>query len=202
MFKPLLAMHSALATIAKPGHHGAPCKTGVTLTELTGLSLAAITVRGNQTADLSAAIEREFGAPLPVRPGRTAQDSAAFIWSGCDQWLAVGAAADNLVQRLSSCAGALGSVTDLTGARTLLRLCGPRAPDGLMKVVPIDLDESAFTTGSAAVTVAEHIPVQLWQIDASPSYEIACPRSYGVSLWKALTSSFAEYGYSSGSRMA
>ena len=116
MFKPLLAMHSALATIAKPGHHGAPCKTGVTLTELTGLSLAAITVRGNQTADLSAAIKREFGAPLPVWPGRTAQDSAAFVWSGYDQWLAVGAAADNFVQRLSSCAGALGSVTDLTGS--------------------------------------------------------------------------------------
>jgi heterotetrameric sarcosine oxidase gamma subunit len=200
--KPSLAMHFALATIAKLGHHGAPGKTGVTLTELTGLSLAAITLRGNQTAALSAAIERELGVPPPVRPGRTSHGTVAFVWSGCDQWLAIGASADNLVRRLSSCAGALGSVTDLTGARTLLRISGPRARDGLMKVVPIDLDESAFTTGSAAVTVAEHIPVQLWQIDASPSYEIACPRSYGVSLWKALTLSFAEYGYSSGSRMA
>jgi methylglutamate dehydrogenase subunit D len=192
--KPFLAMHSALATVAKPGHHGTPGQTGATLTELAGLSLAAIAVRGGQTSALSAAIEREFGAPLPIRPSRTAQNSIAFVWSGCDQWLAVGAATDDLVQRLALSAGTLGSVTDLTGSRTLLRIGGPRARDGLMKMVPLDLDESAFTTGSAAVTVAAHIPVQLWQIDASPSYEIASPRSYGVSLWKALTQCFAEYG--------
>jgi methylglutamate dehydrogenase subunit D len=193
----LLAMHSALATVAQPGQHGAPGQTGATLTEITGLSLAAIAARGHQTAALSAAIEREFGASLPFRPGCTAHNSVAFVWSGCDQWLASGAPADNLGQRLTSCVGALGSVTDLTGARTLVRISGPRARDGLMKIVPVDLDEGAFTTGSAAVTVAAHIPVQLWQLDASPTYEIACPRSYGISLWRALTLSFAACGYRS-----
>lgn len=201
MSNSMLAIRSALAGVAMPGHHGAAGRAGATLTELVGLSLGAITVRGGQTKSLSAAIEREFGVPLPMRPGRATQDSVAFVWSCCDQWLAVGAPADNLVQRLISCAGALGSVTDLTGARTLLRISGPRARDGLMKVVPIDLDESAFTAESAAVTVAAHIPVQLWQIDASPSYEIACPRSYGASLWTAMTLSFAEYGYNSESAM-
>jgi sarcosine oxidase gamma subunit len=52
-----------------------------------------------------------------------------------------------------------------------------------------------FTTGSATVTVAAHIPVHLWQIDTSPTYRIACPRSYGVSLWNTLSAAFAEYGF-------
>ena len=196
MPEPSFAARSALAGAASPGHHGAAGRTGATLTELTGLSLAAVAARHGQIGALSTAVEREFGAALPTRSGRTARKTVAFVWSGPDQWLAIGAASDNLVQRLTSCAGALGSVTDLTGARTLVRISGPRARDGLMKVVPIDLDESAFTTQSAVVTVAAHIPVQLWLIDAAPTYEIACPRSYGVSLWKALTLSFAEYGFS------
>src|SRR5262249_26288545 len=158
-------------------------------------------VRGGQTAALSVAIEREFGAHLPVRAGRTSHGSVAFVWSGCDQWLAIGAASDNLVQHLSSCSNALGSVTDLTGSRTIVRISGPQARDGLAKVIPVDLDERIFTTGSAAVTVAAHIPVHLWQVDDSPSYEIATPRSYGVSLWNLLTLSFAEYGYSSATTM-
>lgn len=201
MSKPSLAIRSALAGVAMPGQYGAPGSTGVTLTELVGLSLAAVVARGGQISALSAAVEREFGATLPMRPGRTAQNSIAFVWSSPDQWLAIGASADNLIQRLTSCAGASGSVTDLTGSRTIVRIGGPRARDGLMKVVPIDLDETVFTTGSAAVTVAAHMTVQLWKIDASPSYEIASPRSYGVSLWKTLTASFAEYGYISATTM-
>ena len=79
-----------------------------------------------------------------MRPGRTAQNSIAFVWSSPDQWLAIGASADNLIQRLTSCAGASGSVTDLTGSRTIVRIGDPRARDGLMKVVPIDLDETVL----------------------------------------------------------
>jgi methylglutamate dehydrogenase subunit D len=197
-----LAIRSALAGVAMPCHHGAAGSTGATLTELVGLSLAAVAARGGQIPALTVAFEREFGATLPARPGRNAQNTIAFVWSGPDQWLAIGGPADNLIQRLTSSAGTLGSVTDLTGSRTLLRIGGPRARDGLMKIVPIDLDKSAFTTGSAAITVAAHIPVQLWQIAPSPSYEIATSRSYGVSLWKALTQCFAEYGCGSATMVA
>ena len=195
MSEPQLAIRSALTAVAVPGHHGARGSAGATLTELANPMLVSIAVRGEQTAALSAAIERDFGVALPRRPGRAAQDEVAFIWSGCDQWLAVGAQADDLARRLASCAGALGSVTDLSGSRTIIHVGGARARAGLMKVVPTDLDETAFTTGSAALTVAAHIPVQLWQVDASPAYEIACPRSFGASLWRTLSAAFSEYGY-------
>lgn len=193
MSEPLLKIRSALADIAVPGHYGAAGETGTTLTNLTGLSLASISARKGSTAALSAAIERTFGASLPTHPCRTAHGSVAFVWSGCDQWLAMAAPADDLPQRLVSCAGTLGSVTDLTGSRAIIRLAGPRARDGLMKLVPIDLDETVFTTGSAALTLAAHIPVQLWQVDPS-TYEIASSRSYGTNLWRAMVTALAEYG--------
>ncbi len=186
-------LRSALAGIHS-GHHGASGQTGATLTALSGLALAALVARGGEAAALSMAIERDFGVRLPLSPSRTAHGSVSFVWSGPDRWLAIGLPADNILGRLVKSAGALGSVTDLGGSRTIIRVSGPRARNGMMKLVPIDLDESAFSTGSAALTVAAHVPVQLWQVDAAPTYEIACPRSYGVSLWQALTTAFAEFG--------
>jgi sarcosine oxidase subunit gamma len=133
-------------------------------------------------------------------PARHARDRFAVIWSGRGHWLAIGPLADGIAARLASCAGELGSVTDLTGACTIVRVAGARARDGLMKLVPVDLDASVFTPGSAAATVVAHIPVQLWpvqlcQTDQSPTYEISCPRSYAASLWRTLSAAFAEYGY-------
>lgn len=195
MSEPLLAIRSALAANVAPGHHGAIGSSGATLTELTGLTLASLAVRSGHIATLSASVEREFGLALPRRPGYAAKHLVEIIWSGCDHWLAIGTPNDNLAQRLATCVDSSGSVTGLTGSRTIVRIGGPRARDGLMKIVPVDLDEGVFTTGSAAVTVAAHIPVLLWQIDTSPAYRIVCPRSYGVSLWNALSAAFAEYGF-------
>lgn len=203
MSKPAPAIRSALSGILVPGRHGRDdgrdggtgADAGATLTELTGFVLVSIAVRGGQISALSAAIERTFGTALPTRPARAAGAQATFIWSACDHWLAVGPRDHQLAARMAACAGDLASVTDLTGARTIVRIGGPRARDGMMKVVPVDLDPSVFSAGSAAVTVAAHIPVQIWQTDAAPTYEIACPRSYGVSLWQTLCAAFAAYGY-------
>jgi len=139
-------------------------------------------------------VEREFGAALPPRPARIAHGTTAFVWSGRNQWLVVGDASGENIRRLTSCVGELGDVTDITGSRTIVRISGPRARDGLMKLVPIDLDEEAFGVGSAASTVVVHMPVQIWRTDDVTTYEIAVSRSYGVSLWKALLAAFAEYG--------
>lgn len=191
-----LSARSALATVAIPGRHGAAGTPGVMLAELRGLALASLAGRGENIGALTAAVEREFGMALPSRPSRAAQSTAAIVWSGHNQWLAIGEASGDLVRRLAACAGDLGYVTDLTGSRTIMRISGPRARDGLMKLLPIDLDEAAFGVGSAASTVAAHMPVHVWQTDEAPAYEIAVPRSYGPSLFRSLSAAFAEYGFS------
>ena len=193
MPEPVLAARSALATVAMVGHHGAGGSPGVTLTELRGLKLASLTARTAKTDDLAAGIERAFGVVLPARPGYAAKDSAAFVWSARNRWLVVGEASDDVLRRLNSCVGELGYVTDLTGSRTILRVSGSRARDGLMKLLPIYLDEEAFGIGAAASTVAARMPVQVWSGQAGV-YDIAVPRSYGFGLWRALLAACAEFG--------
>lgn len=193
--EPVLAPRSALAGILVAGHYGAPGDAGVTLGECRGLALYLVAARAGKAAELSAAVERAFGIPLPMQPARTANGSIAFIWSGPDSWLAICSSPTDFASRLEAVIGPRPAITDLTGSQVMVRVSGPRARDGLVKVVPIDLDESVFRTNSAALTVASHIRIHLWQIDDTPTYEIACPRSYAVSFWHSLTSAFEEYGY-------
>lgn len=198
MLETSLAIRSALASVAAPGHHDAAGTPGVKPSELSGLPLAALTARDANIGALSAAMACKFGAPLPSSPGRVAQGSRAFIWSGRNQWLAIGGASGEFMRGLTACAGERGDVTDLTGSRAIVRISGLRARDGLMKLLPVDLGEEAFSAGSAASTVAVRVPVQIWQINAAPTYEMACPRSYGISLWQALVAAFTEYGCETG----
>ena len=195
MPEPILAPRSALASVLTPGHYGAESGAGVTLRECRGLSLFSIAARAGKAAELSATIERAFGVPLPTHPARIANGTVAFIWSGPDSWLAVCSRENDFASRLETLSGSLAAITDLTGSQVLVRISGPRARDGLMKVVPVDLDDAVFRTGSAALTIASHVRVHLWRIDDTPTYEIACPRSYAVSLWHGLTVAFEEYGY-------
>jgi len=192
--EPILAPRSALASVVVPGHYGAPGGDGVTLSECRGMALFSVAARAGKAAELSAAVERAFGLSLPTRPACTANDAIVFIWAGPDFWLAI-CSSDDFANQLRTLNGPLAAITDLTGSQVIFRISGPRARDGLMKLVPIDLDESVFRTGSAALTVASHIRIHLWQIDETPTYEIACPRSYAVSFWHSLMTAFEEYGY-------
>lgn len=190
-----LQPRSALAGVLVSGPYGANGGCGIILGECRGYTLLAITARLGQASALSAAIEREFGVPLPAQPAHAGSEYVELIWSGPERWLAIGASTSDVAGRLSGVAGSHGFTTDLTGSRTVIRISGSRARDGMMKVVPIDLDGSVFCTGSTSLTIASAIPVQLWQTDDTPEYKIACPRSYAIALWHRLTHAFEEYGY-------
>jgi heterotetrameric sarcosine oxidase gamma subunit len=61
-------------------------------------------------------------------------------------------------------------------------------------MVPIDLHPREFAPGHAAVTLAGHIGIHLWQVDAVPSYDIAVFRSLAAALWQWLAESSQEFG--------
>ena len=195
--RPLHAL-SALAGIAVPGRFGKPDgEPGVMIGELSGLGLATLASRQGQDAALKSAVLRAYGVHLPEN-SRVAQGSAvSFIGYGPGQWLGVSeslaheALAGDLSQRLAG----LASISDQSGGRTVLRVSGPRARDVLAKGLPVDLDPRAFPLGSAATSVIGHMGVQLWQMDATRSYDIAIFRSLSQSFWRWLTASAAEFGY-------
>jgi sarcosine oxidase subunit gamma len=194
----LLAPRSPLAGALAPGRHGlAEGPPGVTLRELPFLASAAIALHAGQAATLAARLREAQGLDLSMQPGCRASGALTVVWTGQGQWLALrsgleGAARFGFARDLAALCGGAASVTDLTGARAVLRLEGPAAAAVLGKLVPVDLDESAFPAGAAAMTLASHIGVALWR--TADAWHIACYRSFGGSMAEAVLEAAAEFG--------
>jgi sarcosine oxidase subunit gamma len=52
-----------------------------------------------------------------------------------------------------------------------------------------------FKPGSAGTTPIALIDCVIWQVDETPTYDLAVPTSFAESFWSWLTSSAGEYGY-------
>jgi sarcosine oxidase subunit gamma len=90
-----------------------------------------------------------------------------------------------LEARIAAATKNLAAVTDQSDGKILLLLGGPDPRETLQKLLPIDLHESSFGPDATALTLAGHIPVQVWREDQK--FALACFRSYGKSLYHALT---------------
>jgi heterotetrameric sarcosine oxidase gamma subunit len=185
------------APLVGPGHDDAArADAGVTLAWRPRVSLASVMARKGQCDVVSQNVRAAFRLSLPVSPRYVTDGSTAFVWAGPGHWLAVADNEDALAfearlrARLPGCA----SICGQSDGRSIIRVCGPSARDALAKTVPIDLHPREFGPGHAAVTLAGHIGIHLWQIDAVPSYEIAVFRSFAAALWQWLVESSQEFG--------
>jgi len=120
---------------------------------------------------------------LPVTPHFFLSVAGAiFLWSGPANWLAISEEA-GLETRIARVVGTLAAVTDQSDGRVIFRVTAPRA--SLQKLVQIDLHESVFASNSTALTLAGHIPVQIWQAPDG-AFEFCCFRSFAESLYHSL----------------
>lgn len=185
---------SPLAGIAA-GRHGVAGPAGLQLTEWRGLQLVSLAARRGRQDALIAAARAAYSLDLPRTPRWIGDARLGFLWSGPGQWLALaGEHPDDLEAVLRETLGAHASLADQGAGRIVLRLSGPQARAALTKLTAIDLHPRAFGPGDTALTLMAHIGVQLWQIDAQPSYAIAAFRGYARSLHHALLQAGAEYG--------
>jgi sarcosine oxidase subunit gamma len=152
---------------------------------LDAASLATIVVRQGQDAELARRTEAclECGVPETGRVERGAV--ADLVWSAPGQWLAV-SRADAAFKALAEQMGDVAAVTDQSDSRALVKVSGTSARNVLAKGVAIDLHPKSFRTGSSAVTKVAHLSVQIWQVDETPTYMIAVPRSFAGSFWSWL----------------
>jgi sarcosine oxidase subunit gamma len=65
--------------------------------------------------------------------------------------------------------------------------------DALRRLLPIDLHPSVFPDGSAASTLAAHIPLIVWRLDQA-TFELAVFRSYAASFMQALSEAALPFG--------
>jgi heterotetrameric sarcosine oxidase gamma subunit len=182
----------------EPGRHGmADGRAGVLARPVEGLAIATVAAGGKRIATVVDTLERRFGVKPSAHPAYGAKDGVGFIGTGPGRWLALASGQEGagFEAGLRDVLDGLGAVTDQSDALVVLELSGPNIARALAKGVTLDLHPSVFSTGSAAVTVVNHIGVTLWQTDDAPTYRLAVPRSYAGSFMEWLTASAAEFGF-------
>jgi sarcosine oxidase subunit gamma len=128
---------------------------------------------------------------------RVSKSGFALIGTAPGQWLAIAESkeARALPAMLGVALKGLATVVDLSDGKAVLRISGPRARDTLAKGCSLDLNALVFKPGSAGTTPVALIDCVIWQVDETPTYDLAVPTSFAESFWSWLTSSAAEYGY-------
>jgi len=164
------------------------------VTSLETLAIARVTARKGRTADLTRTVRERYGIDLPAGPRRAKSGELAFIGVGVNTWLATSEKElDGFAMALRDVVDESATVSDQSGAYQVLRLTGAHMRDVLAKLVSIDLHPTVFTAGSAASTLASHIPITLWS--DSESFELAVPRSYGHDFGHLLAQNAREFGF-------
>jgi methylglutamate dehydrogenase subunit D len=196
-----LTPRSSLEHVLLPGTHGADRDApGVVLALRTDLVLALVMARKGKTEDLRRRVQDRYDLTLPLTAQRVEKSGFSFVWAGPERWLAgtstqTPAAFEAMLRTELS---GLASVTNQTDGRCVFQLSGPKARDTLAHGLPIDIDPRVFGPGDTALTLAGHINVHLWQLDLSPAYQFAVPRSFAASFCEWLLAASAKYGVSVG----
>ena len=180
-------------------HAGEP---GVAVALRTDLALAYVLARNGKAGELQKRVRERFGLNLPMAAQHAENarvaglDSLNFIWAGPGRWLAgtsaqTGASLEAMLRKELS---DVVSVINQTDGRCVFRIGGPSVREVLAKGVPIDLDPQVFGPGDTALTLVGHINVHLWQVDPTPTYDFAVPRSFAASFCEWLFAASAKYG--------
>lgn len=153
------------------------------MAELGNRAYAAIAPRSGQEAAVARALHAHFGLAAP--------DMGAFVQAGGTilarvaphQFLAM-RDGDGLFAALEPALRGVAGVFDLSDARTGFVIAGPEAPARLRLLLPIDL--RSLAPGRCAQTIMAQLTVLVCQMDAAPTYELHCARSYRSSFLHAL----------------
>jgi methylglutamate dehydrogenase subunit D len=198
-----LSPRSGLEQLLVPGTRGARTDApGVIVALRTDLALAFVIARKGKAEELRQRLQDRLGITLPMtgqcaeKSGGLSHDGLSLIWAGPGRWLAGTATqtAAALEATLRKELSGLASVMNQTDGRCVFRISGPSARDVLAQGIPIDIDPLVFGPGDTALTLAGHINVHFWQVDLSPAYEFAVPRSFAASFYQWLFAAAAKYG--------
>jgi methylglutamate dehydrogenase subunit D len=199
---PLYA-RSGLEHLLQPGHRGDHIgEPGAAVALRNDLALAYVLVRNSKTAELQMRVQERLGLRLPAAALHSEDDSnptpdgLGFVWAGPGRWLAKTAAQSGaaLETTLRNELSGVAAIINQTDGRCVFRISGPSLREVLAKGVPLDLDPRAFGPGDTALTLVGHISVHFWQVDRTPTYEFAVPRSYAASFFEWLFAAAASRG--------
>jgi sarcosine oxidase subunit gamma len=180
---------SALVNLAAPPTaEGA----GARLAELRPAAIAQVTAWPDTTENTGKAIGELFDTvPGPV--GMAIENGSVTVITTAPGRFLLVSESDDLAGVLSAALPAAdAAITDLSHARTMLRLSGEAAADSLGKGLAIDLHPSVFPAGRAAQSVIHHMDVLVIRRE-NEVFDLVVFRSFGLSLAEWLLDAGLEY---------
>jgi len=190
---------SALAARYKEGLFGAVGSAGpeVTLCESRGHAMFLLDGPAEDPSFLNA-VQEALGCAPPKDSGRTStKGSRRAFWVAPGRWMIVAPRSDleSLKATLSvALIGRAGALTELSQARTVIRVTGPKKLDLLSKGCSLDLHPRVFEPGSCAQSLVAGISTTINLDEEGDAIDLFVMRSFGVSLWDWLLEAGAEYG--------
>ena len=184
--------HSAVAEL-RPAMAAASVEGVVALGELPAREQADL--RGPADDDaFRSAVQGVLGIDLPLTPNTVAaRDGLEALWLGPDQWLLVADGEAVAAPLADALAGRHAAVTDVSAARVILELDGPKAGEVLAKGCSLDLHPRAFAPGRCAQTLVARAAVLIQQTDQAPTYRLYVRPSYANYLASWLMDAMREY---------
>jgi heterotetrameric sarcosine oxidase gamma subunit len=179
----VVARTSPLSGVVKAGDFGSVKDLPrVELSIRHPISIIAVIARKGRGDDLAAAL------------GRLA--NCSVLWAGFEQYyvLAEGRAEGTLYRDVKLNLGDLGTMSDQSHGRIVIRIAGPRARSVLAKGTPVDLHADEFPVGKSAVTQIAHVGVHLTRTSVDV-FDVSIFRGFAESFWEWLTQQSEEFGY-------
>ena len=142
------------------------------------------------------AIGAKLNPHSEIRSGGASASAAHILMgNGPGAWLLVATTepAASLLARIKSVvAGTDTTLTDLSHARTVLRLSGTNVLDVLAKGIPIDIE--TMIAGDSAATLFTHFNIHLYCCNRG-CFDLYVYRSFGGALFAALQNAALEFGF-------
>jgi heterotetrameric sarcosine oxidase gamma subunit len=191
-----LERRSALAGVLRPGRIGfSEGEPGIVVSEPPAAALVHVhAYRGDdQVGALLAGVFELTAEPVP---GRVMGDGP--VWAlklSTLDWL-VGSDSNprDLSRSLQTDLADRASVTEVSHARTLIRIQGPRVRSVLAQGISLDLHDQVFPPGAFAQTRCGHLAVLLLRGRSNDHWDLMVHSSYAVSLWEWVLAAGASVG--------
>jgi sarcosine oxidase subunit gamma len=153
--------------------------------------------READTEPLRGALGAQLGLSLPEGPAAASEGGDVLFRVAPRRWWLVLAEEDSgndLGARLAAAVTGRAALTDLSHARTVLRLRGPASRMVLQKLCRIDLHPRALPAGRIAQTQLGQVAALIHAFDDGPSFDLYLPRSLAYSGAESLIDAATEFG--------
>ncbi len=167
---------------------------GMALVEEAGL-VGMITLRARLDApEVAQAVEAVVGQGVPGQRGLAMAEGRGVAWMAPDELMLMlphGEVAEAITTLEAALEGVFATVADVSDARAVFRIRGPRAGEVLIKLCPVDI--AALQPGEIRRTRAAQVAAAIW-VSGEQEFGLICFRSVAAHVFDLLSTAAAPGG--------